>query len=193
MIQDDLTSMFSYDGQGDPVTFSLHKLSAVVNSHFSTVCRLEKLAEGCHKVYDIVQENGSSPGVVRVAAPAFPKDKLESEVATLRFLAAHTHIPVPTVYAWNSDPSNPVGAEYMIMQKIPGVPASESWETLSMDVKERVVTQVADYLMEMFALRFDRAGSLYLSSTSESNIVVGPIVSTPFYDLSRHRRFCSCT
>lgn len=50
-----------------------------------------------------------------------------------------------------------------------------------MDVKERVVTQVADYLMEIFALRFDHAGSLYLSSTSESNIVVGPIISTPFY------------
>jgi hypothetical protein len=35
--------------------------------------------------------------------------------------------------------------------------------------------------MAMFALRFDRMGSLYLSSTSESNVVVGPIVSLPFY------------
>ena len=97
MIQDDLASIFSYDGQGNPDTFSLRKLSAVVNSHFNTVCRLEKLAEGgYHKVgtlvssfvssllplqvYEIVQENGSSLGVVRVASPAFPKDKLESEV-----------------------------------------------------------------------------------------------------------------
>jgi len=48
-------------------------------------------------------------------------------------------------------------------------------------VKESVVSQVADYLMAIFALRFERAGSLYLSARSESGFVVGPIVSTPFY------------
>jgi hypothetical protein len=98
MIQDDLASVFSYDGEGDPDTFSLHELNAAVNSHFSTVCSLEKLAQGgyhkvcydtpifshrCHphclQAYDILK-NGMSLGVVRVAAPAFPKDKLESEV-----------------------------------------------------------------------------------------------------------------
>ncbi|KAF8962288.1 hypothetical protein BDZ97DRAFT_1599750, partial [Flammula alnicola] len=180
--QDDLTSMFSYDGDGDPDTFSLHELRAVVNSHFSSVCSLEKLAEGgYHKVYDIVQDDGTPLGVVRVAAPAFPKDKIESEVATLKFLAAHTRIPVPTVYAWNSDASNPVGAEYMIMQKVPGFSASEKWETLSLIVKESVTSQVADHLMAIFALRFECVGSLYLSACSESGITVGPIISTPFY------------
>ena len=59
--------------------------------------------------------------------------------------------------------------------------ASENWETLSVDVKERVVSQVADYLMEMFA------GSLYLSSTSESNVVVGPIISTPIISTPFYR------
>jgi len=128
-----------------------------------------------------VQDDGTHLGVVRVAAPAFPKDKLESEVATLKFLAANTHIPVPKVYAWNSDASNPVGAEYMIMQKVPGFSASEKWETLSVTVKKSVVSHVADYLMTIFAFRFDCAGSLYLSAHSETGIIVGPIVSTPFY------------
>lgn len=31
-------------------------------------------------MYDVLREGGTSLGVVRVAAPAFPKDKLESEV-----------------------------------------------------------------------------------------------------------------
>lgn len=47
-----------------------------------------------------------------------------------------------------------------------------------MKVKERVVLEVAEHLMAMFALRFETAGSLYISS---DEIVVGPIVSTPFY------------
>ena len=40
------------------------------------------------------------------------------KVATCKFLAAFTKVPVPRIYTWNSDPSNPVGAEYMIMDKV---------------------------------------------------------------------------
>jgi hypothetical protein len=67
--------------------------------------------------------------------------------------------------------------------KVPGFPASDQWETLSTDVKERVVSEVAEHLIAIFALSFNHAGSLYLSSFSENDYVVGPgpIVSTPFY------------
>lgn len=182
MAEDDTVSTFSYDGEADPDTFSLYQLGVAVNSHFGKACNLKKLAEGgYHKVYDVHQEDGTSLGVVRVAAPAFPKDKLESEVATLKYLASQTRIPIPQVYAWNSDASNPVGAEYMIIQKVPGISANTKWDTLSMNVKERVVLQVAEYLKVMFELRFDRAGALYLSSPPEDDVYVGPIVSVPFY------------
>lgn len=65
--------------------------------------------------------------------------------------------------------------------KLPGISADTRWGTLSMSVKERVVAQIAEYLKVMFALRFNRAGSLYLSSPSNIGTYVGPIVSTPFY------------
>ena len=35
--------------------------------------------------------------------------------------------------------------------------------------------------MAIFALRFGSAGSLYLSTRSKSGIIIGPIVSAPFY------------
>ncbi|PGH23069.1 hypothetical protein AJ80_02843 [Polytolypa hystricis UAMH7299] len=37
----------------------------------------------------------------------------ESEVAVLKYVKQLTNVPVPKVYAWCSDPSNPVGAEYI--------------------------------------------------------------------------------
>ncbi|KAI6102360.1 kinase-like domain-containing protein [Pisolithus croceorrhizus] len=182
MAEDDAVSTFSYDDEADPDTFSLYQLGVAIDSHFGEACHLKKLAEGgYHKVYEVLQKDGTVLGVVRVAAPAFPKDKLESEVATLKYLAAQTQIPVPQVYAWNSDASNPVGAEYIIMQKMPGVSANTKWDTLSMSAKERTVSQVTEYLKAMFALRFDRAGSLYLSSPSKDDVYVGPIVSIPFF------------
>ena len=40
------------------------------------------------------------------------------QVATIRYISEHTSVPVPKIYAWNSDASNVVGAEYMIMEKV---------------------------------------------------------------------------
>ncbi|KAG2369335.1 hypothetical protein BDR07DRAFT_1447628 [Suillus spraguei] len=179
---DDRMSTFSYDGDGEPDSFSLAELQSVIDLYFLTSCRLEKLAEGgYHKVYDILRSDGAPlDAVVRVASPAFPKDKLESEVATFKMIAAFTNIPVPRIHAWNSDASNPVGAEYMILDKVKGTPASHNWENLSEEVKKTVVLQVARYFLEIFSLRFESAGSLYLSPLS-SQFIVGPIISTPFY------------
>jgi hypothetical protein len=151
---DDASSTFSYDGEGVPDTFSLCELRSVVNSHFNAICTIEKLAAGgYHKVYtlpcpfvvsnihgfqvyDIFKDDGTSIGIVRVAAPAFPKDKLESEVCLVSRVCAcilpimwrsgrnpqilgcaHKH-PSAEVFAWDSDAANPVGAEYMIMEKV---------------------------------------------------------------------------
>jgi hypothetical protein len=36
----------------------------------------------------------------------------------MQYIAKHTSVPLPAIYAWNSDASNPVGAKYMIMQKV---------------------------------------------------------------------------
>ncbi|KAG0699349.1 hypothetical protein DFH29DRAFT_809184 [Suillus ampliporus] len=162
-MSDDQMSTFSYDGEGEPDSFSLAELQSVVDRYFLTSCKLEKLAEG-----------------------GYHKDKLESEtlslgkIATCKIIAAFTRVPVPRIYTWNSDASNPVGAEYMILEKIKGTPASQSWGDLSEEVKKTVVSQVARFLLDIFSLRFESAGSLYLSPLSP-HFVIGPIVSTPFY------------
>jgi hypothetical protein len=67
--------------------------------------------------------------------------------------------------------------------------ASELWDTLAGDIEENVVTKVAEHLAALFALQFDKAGSLYFGQSLESSSAtgdedgryeVGPIVSTPF-------------
>jgi hypothetical protein len=64
--------------------------------------------------------------------------------------------------------------------KVKGTPASHNWGDLSEEVKKTVVSQVARYFLEIFSLRFESAGSLYLSPLSPQ-FLVGPIISTPFY------------
>jgi len=41
------------------------------------------------------------------------------------------HIPAPKVYAWCSRANEtPVGAEYIIMEKVPGIKLSHVWEDM---------------------------------------------------------------
>jgi hypothetical protein len=49
---------------------------------------------------------------------ALPCLNLYIQVATMRYIAECTSVPVPEIYAWNFDASNAVGAEYMIMEKV---------------------------------------------------------------------------
>lgn len=46
-----------------------------------------------------------------------------SEVATKDFTRNILQTPAPHVYTWNAhvDENNPVGAEYIVMEKMPGV------------------------------------------------------------------------
>ncbi|KAF8602765.1 hypothetical protein BDV93DRAFT_494428 [Ceratobasidium sp. AG-I] len=180
----DCASTFSYDDESlQSDSFSLIELNNAVNAHFGESCVLSKLAQGgYHKVYDIQKSNGVPlEAVVRVASPAFPRDKLESEIATLRFVSSQTTIPVPRVYSRNSDRANPVGAEYMIMEKVRGITASDVWEQLDLEKKNVVVSQIAGYLVALFKHRFATGGSLYISSQNPSEITVGPIVIPSFY------------
>ncbi|KAJ6498133.1 hypothetical protein C8R47DRAFT_1010006 [Mycena vitilis] len=186
----DNCSEFSYDGDEGttPDPFSISELEKAVRaspmSDPEAKCgnlKLVKLAEGgYHKVYEVLDNNSEPLDIVaRVAAPAFPKDKLESEIATMQYIASHTSIHTPRVYGWNSDNTNPVGQEYMVMEKLKGTSASEVWDTLPMDLKKVTVYDVAHCILQLYALRFSTGGSLY--NDAEGNTVVGPIVSTPFY------------
>ncbi|KLO10052.1 hypothetical protein SCHPADRAFT_907227 [Schizopora paradoxa] len=189
MQDDDVLSVFRYDQDGDPeeevcrTSYSLSALTLEANKLFSPQkCVLFKIGEGgFHKVYDVKTSEGEETGfVARVANPAFPKDKLESEVATMKYIAEKTTVPVPKVLSWCSDASNPVGAEYMFISKVPGVPADEVWPKLPLDAKKNMVRQLAECLCKLWELRFDSMGSLYLSPDG-AGYTVGPIIDTHFH------------
>ncbi|KZP04632.1 hypothetical protein FIBSPDRAFT_767061 [Athelia psychrophila] len=196
----DRTSIFKYDedeGEGEEwAVVNLTQLLEIVDEHFRQPCKLVKLAEGgYHKIYDIHpchEGTRTLDAVLRVASPAFPSDKMNSEVATLRYIGEHSSVPVPKVYAWNADAGSPAGVEYMIMEKVPGVAPLDIWPDLPVDIKEKVVVQVAEHLVALFHLRFSQAGSIYLSdpasSSSESVLSptadtyrIGPVITGPFY------------
>ncbi|PYH76651.1 hypothetical protein BO82DRAFT_295793, partial [Aspergillus uvarum CBS 121591] len=81
-------------------------------------------------------------------------------------------IPIPHVLAWSSTSKNDVGAEYILMENVPGVPLSKLWDQLEVGAKFRIVQSIATYQEMWLNISFSHYGSLYykhdIGSTSPS-------------------------
>ncbi|KAI9672324.1 MAG: hypothetical protein M1817_003346 [Caeruleum heppii] len=128
-----------------------------------------------------------------------------SEVATMDFARKVLHIPAPKVHTWSSSASaNTVNAEYIIMEKIPGVELENVWEELTGRQRFEVVQQVVGFEASFASTRFSSFGSLYyahdISKASQredlyvneegtevphSRFAVGPTTSRMFFDDGR--------
>ena len=93
------------------------------------------LARGAfNKLYAI-----STSYVFRVTLPVEPFYKTASEVATLSYIREHTSVPVPRVIAHSSTANNELGFEWILMERIPGVPLKNVWPEMDMETKVREV------------------------------------------------------
>lgn len=69
--------------------------------------------------------------------------------------------PVPKVLAWSSRSDNPVGAEYIIMEKAQGVQLKEIWNKLDIEVRLNIVKKIAKYQTDWTSISFSKFGGLY--------------------------------
>jgi len=83
------------------------------------------------------------------------------------------------VISWDSDASNSVGAEYMFISKVDGVSAHRVWPTMPINLKKKLVRQVAKCILQLWELRFSTLGSVYLAKGG-NGYEVGPIVEGRF-------------
>ncbi|KAI1454172.1 kinase-like domain-containing protein [Annulohypoxylon moriforme] len=120
------------------------------------------------------------------ASPAPPgqydsQRAFEVEAASMKFFKSKTTIPVPELFAYDADPSNEVGVQWMFMEYIHGTTAEElkkirnsepmMFGTIEQDRKLR--EQMAKIQAEMFSFTFEEIGSLYYSEDT-SSFSIGP-------------------
>ena len=75
----------------------------------------------------------------------------------------HTTLPVPRKLDWSEDRSNPIGAEYIIMEHLEGVLLHERWSTMTPHQHMLCVKALSMTLKEMGAISFPGYWSLYFS------------------------------
>ncbi|KAF3484010.1 uncharacterized protein GIQ15_03334 [Arthroderma uncinatum] len=151
------------------VKFNLDALcarAATAGGEASPINAVEKMEGGFSKAFLIVKENGMEVIAKIPCRNSGPSVyTTESEVAVLKYVKQHTSVPVPEVYAWCSDPANPVGAEYIIMEKAAGVPLFRIWGEISQSDKLELIKRLTVIERELSSLQLPAYGSLYLRAS----------------------------
>ncbi|KAJ2906914.1 uncharacterized protein MKZ38_009777 [Zalerion maritima] len=93
--------------------------------HPSTVTCAANLTKWVRGVFNVVFELAFSDGSFWVARIRLWDDvdletEMLSEIATMNVIGARSSIPVPTVYAYSCETTNPFGYPYMLMSALPG-------------------------------------------------------------------------
>jgi Phosphotransferase enzyme family len=97
--------------------------------------------------------------------------RMESEIATIQYVATHTSIPVPKVFGYDLSAHNGVGGPYMFMEMVNG-------ETLEMRIKRQggiwgnevrhILRQMTRINFELSTLKFDSIGRLQFGGEANS-------------------------
>lgn len=117
-----------------------------------------------HKAFIITLSSPTHPSAVfRIARRFIPRLKTLSEVATMNYLAQHTEVPVPQVYAYDASPYNRLGGEWILMAKARGVPLGRVWSSLVHDHDKvgKLLNEMAKLVVGVWSKRWRKMGSLY--------------------------------
>ncbi|CAI7617968.1 unnamed protein product [Penicillium glandicola] len=94
-----------------------------------------------NKIYNVSIDD--EPFIMRIALPVDPCYKVVSEVATMDWVRRITSLPIPRVITYQASRDNLIGFEWMLMTKMPGRPVRDILQSLSFDVKARLVRELA--------------------------------------------------
>lgn len=114
--------------------------------------------------------------------------------------------PAPKVYTWDSCATNPVGVEYIIMEKMPGIQLRQVWSHMKLVEKMNLCLDLARYQSAWLSVTFSQFGGLYYTQdvrdlnpgqkthlyidekgkkVQNSRFTVGPISSREWFDCGR--------
>lgn len=144
------------------VTALKQAAEASLGKKHGKVIGMSKLSEGgFNRVLTLVLEDGFELIAKIPYHIAVPKYfATASEAATLTFLRSKG-ILVPKVYGYCANAENPVGTEYILMEKASGVCLKSKWRSMT---KQQIGKLAYDFLQmdtKLFETEFGATGSLY--------------------------------
>ncbi|KAH8730345.1 amidase signature domain-containing protein [Phaeosphaeriaceae sp. PMI808] len=153
--------------------------ASVGNKH-GKVISMKKLAEGGFNRVFVLQLQDGFELIAKIpyhiARPEY--FATASEAATLTFLRLKG-IPVPKVYSYSAKVENPVGTEYLLMEKAQGVSLASKGGNLEDVELQRLTHSFVVIEKKLFEFPFSATGSLYFKND------ILPSLQAPLYTEER--------
>ncbi|KAL2063111.1 hypothetical protein VTL71DRAFT_6183 [Oculimacula yallundae] len=162
------------------VRFNVNELARLAaDAVGAKVCvSVQKYPDGMYnKAMLLTMDNGTQV-VAKVPNPnaGKPHFTTASEVATMDFARNVLKTPVPKVFAWSSvAQENPVGAEYIIMEKVPGIELARVWPDMKIADRFAVVKAIAGFQKTWTSVSFKKFGSLYYAKDLDERPEITPL------------------
>ncbi|OBT92290.2 hypothetical protein VE01_09540 [Pseudogymnoascus verrucosus] len=134
---------------------------------------------GAYNVAVVIDFSDDGSTLIRFPKPGkvmFPEEKVRNEVAVMRYVHAHTSIPVPFILHWGTREESPCGlGPFIVMEYVEhACDVSDALNTPGIPYEERPILdpsidgeklrglygQVADVLLQLSKLSFLKIGSL---------------------------------
>ncbi|KGO77833.1 Aminoglycoside phosphotransferase [Penicillium italicum] len=188
------------------IRFDMNKLARVAaDSVGASQCiSITKYPDGMFNKAFLMSMDDGREVIAKVPNPnaGVPHFTTASEVATIDFARKVLKTPAPRVYSWNSQArSHPVGAEFIIMDKIEGVPLSQVWGTLKLPQKLQLLLALTHLQKQWLSVSFSHYGSLYYAgdvqpladghyvkdgeAVRDSEFTIGPATGRDWCDADR--------
>lgn len=153
---------------------------------------IEKIAEGGFNKIFLLHSDDGHEVIARIPTPVAgpPHYTTASEVATLNFLRNVLGLSVPKVLSYSASSMNPVGAEYIIMERVHGQSLASRWLSLTTEEITDIMTQIAEIEQKIFSFRLPGYGSLYYKHDIEGepqldiqteDFCIGPVARRQFW------------
>ncbi|KAL4901481.1 hypothetical protein BDW74DRAFT_170179 [Aspergillus multicolor] len=106
-----------------------------------------------------------------------------AKVGVLEYLKMNTTVPVPRVLSWSPNSTNPVGAEYIIMEKARGVSLFERWGGMPEPKKLQLIRNLSKHEAQFSAIQLNIAHqSLEGDNDNDSpRFCIGPTPDRSFF------------
>ncbi|RAH64125.1 phosphotransferase family protein [Aspergillus aculeatinus CBS 121060] len=162
-----------------------------VRAAFHSIYLITFAASPTTKIPARPNPDGSTTLVLRVSGRQLPRIKTLNEVGVMTWVRTHTSIPVPAILHHDATETNPIGHEFTLLEKAPGVSLDTIYPTLSEAPKTHLVRQLADYLIELHTHPWTDGyvGGLTLSASGE--VAQGPPIDETYWQMPDLEKYWS--
>ncbi|KAK7513218.1 kinase-like domain-containing protein [Phyllosticta citriasiana] len=135
-------------------------------------CTLGVRLRGSYNLSFPVHFEDGTKWLIRFPIPGYLtclKEKFLSEIATMKLVQEQTNIRIPALIAWSTEGDHPTGSAFMLIEFLEGEPLGK-WKIpeLPLDKKVFVYRQLAQVLLSLSDLRYEKIGSWTLQGEDDS-------------------------